>query len=40
MNARATLVAALLASGGCKLGPDYARPEVPVPEGWRQVTAP
>jgi multidrug efflux system outer membrane protein len=25
--------------GGCKLGPDYRRPDVPVPEGWREVDA-
>jgi multidrug efflux system outer membrane protein len=29
---------ALLASG-CKLGPDYQRPDVPVPEGWRELGA-
>lgn len=35
---RALLAAALLV-GGCKVGPDYARPELDVPEGWRQVEA-
>ena len=29
------LLAAL--AGGCKLGPDYERPAVPVPETWREV---
>ena len=38
MNARAFLAAASLAAG-CKLGPDYVRPEVPVPEGWRELGA-
>src|SRR5262249_31793260 len=40
MHARSrTLVAAavLALAGGCKLGPDYKRPEVPVPETWREV---
>jgi multidrug efflux system outer membrane protein len=36
MKARIVFVAALLA-GGCTLGPDYARPELPMPEGWREV---
>jgi len=36
MGARPFLVLALLASG-CTLGPDYRRPDVPLPEGWRQV---
>jgi multidrug efflux system outer membrane protein len=35
-RARSSLLLFLLA-GGCKLGPDYQRPEVPVPEGWREV---
>lgn len=34
----ASLVAAALAAG-CTLGPDYARPEVPLPEGWREIGA-
>lgn len=40
MNARArsSLLLFLLA-GGCKLGPDYERPEVPVPDAWREVGA-
>ena len=37
MNARALLVAVLL-TAGCTLGPDYQRPDVPVPEGWREVS--
>jgi len=41
MDARAkklVLIAALAVSGeGCKLGPDYQRPDVPVPETWREV---
>lgn len=36
MHARMVLAAALLA-GGCTLGPDYARPELPMPEGWREL---
>jgi multidrug efflux system outer membrane protein len=28
---------AVLLAAGCTLGPDYVRPEVPVPEGWREV---
>jgi outer membrane protein, multidrug efflux system len=36
MRARLFLVSALLAAG-CTLGPDYQRPDVPVPEGWRQM---
>jgi len=38
MRASALLVAAVLA-GGCKLGGEYERPKVPVPEGWRDVEA-
>jgi len=41
MDARAkklVLIAALAVSGeGCRLGPDYQRPDVPVPETWREV---
>ena len=33
------LVAAVL-GGGCTLGPDYARPEVDLPAGWREVSTP
>ncbi len=36
MDARALLAAAFL-SAGCTLGPDYQRPDVPLPEGWREV---
>ena len=43
MNARLRLVLALLLANGlangCKLGPDHHRPEVPVPESWREVAA-
>jgi len=38
MRARLFLASALLAAG-CTLGPDYQRPDVPVPEGWRMDTA-
>lgn len=31
----APLLAALPLAAGCTLGPDYQRPAVPVPEGWR-----
>jgi multidrug efflux system outer membrane protein len=34
---RALAVLVVLLAGGCKLGPDYVRPEVPVPEHWREV---
>jgi len=37
MNRRALVTLIVLASG-CTLGPDYKRPEVPVPEGWREVS--
>jgi multidrug efflux system outer membrane protein len=33
------LLAVVVLTGGCKLGPDYVRPEVPVPEGWREMGA-
>lgn len=33
------LVAAALLTGACKLGPDYERPELSMPEGWREVAA-
>lgn len=36
MQIRLSLAAALLASA-CTLGPDYQRPELDVPEGWRQM---
>lgn len=32
-----TLGAVVSLAGGCKLGPDYERPALPVPEGWREV---
>jgi len=38
MRARALLAATLL-TAGCTLGPDYQRPDVPVPEGWREMGA-
>ncbi|HEV8112615.1 MAG TPA: efflux transporter outer membrane subunit [Planctomycetota bacterium] len=38
MNRRLLLGLTVLA-GGCTLGPDYHRPELPVPQGWREVTA-
>jgi multidrug efflux system outer membrane protein len=37
MKTRTLLCAALLVSG-CTLGPDYERPEVPLPETWRDVS--
>ncbi len=42
MNARAktllgTSALAALVVGGCRLGPDYQRPAVPVPDKWREV---
>jgi len=37
MNTRALLVAVLL-TAGCTLGPDYKRPDLPLPEGWREVS--
>ena len=40
MNARSrAFLAALLLAASCKLGPDYVRPEVPLPETWREVGA-
>ncbi len=36
MKMRTLLMAGLL-TAGCTLGPDYERPEVPLPEGWREV---
>ena len=39
MDKRWLVLAAVgLFSGGCTLGPDYVRPDVPMPEGWRQVS--
>jgi outer membrane protein, multidrug efflux system len=38
MKARAALSAVLLCAA-CTLGPDYERPVVPVPDGWRQMSA-
>jgi multidrug efflux system outer membrane protein len=34
---RPLAVLVVLLAGGCKLGPDYVRPEVPLPEHWREV---
>lgn len=31
-------VVLLLVSAGCKMGPDYQRPDLGAPEGWREVT--
>jgi multidrug efflux system outer membrane protein len=43
MDARAKKIVPLAAlavfGGACKLGPDYQRPDVPVPEKWREVEA-
>jgi len=38
MNTRPILVALLLTTA-CNVGPDYKRPELPLPEGWREVSA-
>jgi multidrug efflux system outer membrane protein len=40
LGALVTAVAATLTLGGCLLGPNYTRPPVPVPDGWRTATAP
>ena len=34
----AALLAAIMAAGGCMLGPDYQRPEIVAPESYRQPT--
>ncbi len=42
MTTRSPFVRGLAAAvllGACKLGPDYERPVVPVPEGWRELDA-
>jgi multidrug efflux system outer membrane protein len=39
MRARAFLAALPFLAAGCKLGPDYVRPVVPVPEDWRELSA-
>ncbi len=38
MDARPAFALILLLAG-CTLGPDYKRPELPLPEGWRDVSA-
>jgi multidrug efflux system outer membrane protein len=38
MDAR-PILAALLFTTACNVGPDYKRPELPLPEGWREVDA-
>jgi len=38
MHAR-TILLALACATGCTVGPDYKRPELPLPEGWREVSA-
>jgi outer membrane protein TolC len=38
MDAR-TILAALLFTTACNVGPDYKRPELPLPAGWRDVDA-
>lgn len=35
-RAAAALVALTLITGGCKVGPDYRRPDVPVPATWKE----
>lgn len=37
MRSRALFAAASVLFAGCTLGPDYERPEVPVPEDWRMA---
>ena len=37
LAARFAAVAALLALGGCMVGPDYRRPDVPVPATWKEL---
>ncbi len=32
----ASCMAAIMVLDGCKVGPDYARPSVPTPDGWRE----
>jgi len=39
MSGRWILFAAASLATGCILGPDYERPEVPLPEGWRGLNA-
>jgi multidrug efflux system outer membrane protein len=39
MDTRPFVALLLLVPAGCTLGPDYARPELPLPEGWREVEA-
>lgn len=41
MSARAAVTLLLLAVGteGCRLGPDYERPEIPTPAAWREIPA-
>ena len=36
---RALLVVPLLLVAGCKLGPNYKRPEVKTPDAWRDITS-
>jgi multidrug efflux system outer membrane protein len=38
MDARPLFVALLLGTA-CNVGPDYKRPELPLPEGWRELAA-
>ncbi|HQR44708.1 MAG TPA: efflux transporter outer membrane subunit [Thermoanaerobaculia bacterium] len=40
MKRLAVLSAALLLAGGCAVGPDYKRPDVAVPESYREVQGP
>ena len=39
MHTRPFLAFLFLIPAGCTLGPDYTRPELPLPEGWREVEA-
>lgn len=39
MDARHLAAVLLFLTAGCTLGPDYRRPEVPLPDGWRDVSA-
>lgn len=40
MRMRWLSLACIACASGCTLGPDYVRPEVPVPEHWREISAP
>ena len=39
MLRKGLLGALLLLAAGCKLGPNYKRPEVKTPDAWREMSA-